>query len=209
MQILKDDVRDRIVESAKNEFLEKGIDKASMRNIAAGSNMTVGNLYRYFKNKEELNNFIVGETLEEIDKLVRRSSKNTVSINSEEMDINMTVQQYIDVLDGLADELVDIYRKHRVEFNILMMHSKLNDSITDWFAGLIEHIIKSHYDLDEFKEQIRVLSHGYAVSVFSGIRDMFRNSKLSAESLKDVLKIYFRSYVSNLSSDTARFTGDI
>ena len=209
MQILKDDVRDRIVESAKNEFLEKGIDKASMRNIAAGSNMTVGNLYRYFKNKEELNNFIVGETLEEIDKLVRRSSKNTVSINSEEMDIDLTVQQYIDVLDGLADELVDIYRKHRVEFNILMMHSKLNDSITDWFAGLIEHIIKSHYDLDEFKEQIRVLSHGYAVSVFSGIRDMFRNSKLSAESLKDVLKIYFRSYVSNLSSDTARFTGDI
>ena len=209
MQILKDDVRDRIVESAKNEFLEKGIDKASMRNIAAGSNMTVGNLYRYFKNKEELNNFIVGETLEEIDKLVRRSSKNTVSINSEEMDIDLTVQQYIDVLDGLADELVDIYRKHRVEFNILMMHSKLNDSITDWFAGLIEHIIKSHYDLDEFKEQIRVLSHGYAVSVFSGIRDMFRNSKLSSESLKDVLKIYFRSYVSNLSSDTARFTGDI
>ena len=64
-------------------------------------------------------------------------------------------------------------------------------------------------NLDEFKEQIRVLSHGYAVSVFSGIRDMFRNSKLSAESLKDVLKIYFRSYVSNLSSDTARFTGDI
>ena len=209
MQILKDDVRDRIVESAKNEFLEKGIDKASMRNIAAGSNMTVGNLYRYFKNKEELNNFIVGETLEEIDKLVRKSSKNTVSINSEEIDIDLTVQQYIDVLDGLADELVDIYRKHRVEFNILMMHSKLNDSITDWFAGLIEHIIKSHYDLDEFKEQIRVLSHGYAVSVFSGIRDMFRNSKLSAESLKDVLKIYFRSYVSNLSSDTARFTGDI
>ncbi len=209
MQILKDDVRDRIVESAKNEFLEKGIDKASMRNIAAGSNMTVGNLYRYFKNKEELNNFIVGETLEEIDKLVRRSSKNTVSINSEEMDINLTVQQYIDVLDGLADELVDIYRKHRVEFNILMMHSKLNDSITDWFAGLIEHIIESHYGLNEFREQIRVLSHGYAVSVFSGIRDMFRNSKLSAESLKDVIKIYFRSYVSNLSSDTARFTGDI
>ena len=65
MQTLKDDVRERIVDSAKAEFLEKGIDKASMRDIAAGSNMTVGNLYRYFKNKEELNSFIVGETLTE------------------------------------------------------------------------------------------------------------------------------------------------
>ena len=56
MQTLKEDVREKIIDSAKNEFLEKGIERASMRDIAAGSGMTVGNLYRYFKNKEELNN---------------------------------------------------------------------------------------------------------------------------------------------------------
>ena len=209
MQTLKEDVREKIIDSAKNEFLEKGIERASMRDIAAGSGMTVGNLYRYFKNKEELNNIIVGKTLDEINKLVLKKSQNTVSINSSEMDLNMTVQQYMEVLDDLADELVDIYMKHKIEFNILMMHSKLNDSITDWFADLIEHIIRSHYTLNEYEKQIKVLSHGYAVSVFAGIRDMFKNSDLSDGALKDVLKIYFRSYVSNLSTDTARFTEDM
>ena len=208
MQTLKDDVRERIIDSAKKEFLDKGIEGSSMRDIAAGSNMTVGNLYRYFRNKEELNDFIVGETLKEIDRLVMEKSKNTVSINKKDMDINMTVSQYAEVLDDLADELVDIYKKHKAEFNILMMHSKLNDSITDWFANLIEHIIKSNYGFKEYDKQIRILSHGYAVSVFAGIKDIFRNAKVSTESLKNMIKIFFRSYINNLSSDFIAALGE-
>ena len=201
MQTLKDDVRDRIVDSAKKEFLKKGIEGSSMRNIAAGSKMTVGNLYRYFRNKEELNDFIVGETLGEINRLVMEKSQNTVSINDRNMDLNLTVSQYIEVLDDLADRLVDIYRKHKIEFNILMMHSKLNDSITDWFADLIKHIIKSHYTLDEYDKQIGILSHGYAVSVFAGIRDIFKNANVKSDSLKNMIKVFFRSYINNLSAD--------
>ncbi len=201
MQTLKDDVRDRIVDSAKKEFLKKGIEGSSMRDIAAGSKMTVGNLYRYFRNKEELNDFIVGETLGEINRLVMEKSQNTVSINDRNMDLNLTVSQYIEVLDDLADRLVDIYRKHKIEFNILMMHSKLNDSITDWFADLIKHIIKSHYTLDEYDKQIGILSHGYAVSVFAGIRDIFKNANVKSDSLKNMIKVFFRSYINNLSAD--------
>ena len=48
-QTLKDDVKARIIESAKEEFLENSYEKTSMRAIASKSNITVGNLYRYFK----------------------------------------------------------------------------------------------------------------------------------------------------------------
>ncbi|MBQ2500638.1 MAG: helix-turn-helix transcriptional regulator, partial [Clostridia bacterium] len=47
----------------KKEFLEKGIEGSSMRDIAAGSSMTVGNLYRYFKNKEEIADFVCNDVL--------------------------------------------------------------------------------------------------------------------------------------------------
>jgi AcrR family transcriptional regulator len=208
MQTLKDDMRDRIVDSAKKEFLEKGIEGSSMRDIAAGSSMTVGNLYRYFKNKEELNDFIVGETLKEIDKLVMEKSMHTVSITNGNADINMTVSQYMEVLDDLADRLVDIYGKHKIEFNILMMHSKLNDNITDWFAGLIKNIIKSHYGIDEYDREISILSHGYAVSVFAGIRDIFKNANVKKDSLKNMIKIFFRSYINNLSADFGPIIGE-
>jgi hypothetical protein len=89
-----------------------------------------------------------------------------------------------------------------------MMHSKLNDSITDWFAGLIEHIIKSNYRLNEYDRQIKVLSHGYAVSVFSGIRDIFKNANVSTSSLKNMIRVFFRSYVNNLSTDFIAYLGD-
>ena len=54
MQILKDDVRLEILKQARREFIEKGFRKASLRAIAGSAGMTVGNIYRYFKSKDDL-----------------------------------------------------------------------------------------------------------------------------------------------------------
>lgn len=54
MQTLKDEVKKRIDENALNLFMSKGYKGVSMRSIATISNMTVGNIYRYYKNKDEL-----------------------------------------------------------------------------------------------------------------------------------------------------------
>lgn len=54
MQVLKDEVKSAILSAACHEFLEKGYDRASMRNIAAHAGVSTGNLYRYYSNKEEL-----------------------------------------------------------------------------------------------------------------------------------------------------------
>lgn len=59
MQYLKDEVRNRIVAAALQEFSEKGYMDASMRRIAAKAEVALGNLYRYFKNKEELFNELI------------------------------------------------------------------------------------------------------------------------------------------------------
>ena len=53
MQIQKDEVRDRIVDSAKQEFLENGIEKASMRKISISHtgniSITIPLLKEFFK----------------------------------------------------------------------------------------------------------------------------------------------------------------
>jgi AcrR family transcriptional regulator len=66
MQVLKEEVRQRIIKSAKREFKKSGFEKASMRSIASSANMTVGNLYRYYKNKEDLFSAIIGSLFDEI-----------------------------------------------------------------------------------------------------------------------------------------------
>ncbi|UVI33213.1 TetR/AcrR family transcriptional regulator [Paenibacillus spongiae] len=65
MQILKEGVRNAIVEAAFAEFRQYGYMDASMRRIAAAAGMTSGNIYRYFRSKEDLFDFIVGPVYEQ------------------------------------------------------------------------------------------------------------------------------------------------
>ncbi len=54
MQVKKDEVKKKIMNAAKAEFLKHGFEKASLRNIAAAADTTNANIYNYFKNKDEL-----------------------------------------------------------------------------------------------------------------------------------------------------------
>ncbi|WP_180954293.1 TetR/AcrR family transcriptional regulator [Bacillus sp. M6-12] len=54
MQILKKEKQLAIMNAAVDEFFEKGFARASIRNIAQNANVSTGNLYRYYKNKESL-----------------------------------------------------------------------------------------------------------------------------------------------------------
>jgi AcrR family transcriptional regulator len=59
MQILKDEIRNKILGAALQEFKREGYAKASMREIAKAAGVTSGNIYRYFANKEQLFDAIV------------------------------------------------------------------------------------------------------------------------------------------------------
>ena len=52
MQILKDEIRERILASAEGLFYEKGFRETTTRAIANEVGISVSNLYLYFRNKE-------------------------------------------------------------------------------------------------------------------------------------------------------------
>lgn len=54
MQTQKTDIRKVILVVSKKEFLEHGFKDASMRTIAKKSGVSLGNIYNYFKNKDEI-----------------------------------------------------------------------------------------------------------------------------------------------------------
>ena len=54
MQVLKEDIRGRILAVAKLQFGQKGYSKTSMREIAELAGVGVGNIYNYFTGKDEL-----------------------------------------------------------------------------------------------------------------------------------------------------------
>ena len=66
MQYLKNDVREKILKAAIAEFKENGYANASIRNIAVNAHISLGNIYRYFTNKEALYCAVVEPLMEEI-----------------------------------------------------------------------------------------------------------------------------------------------
>lgn len=83
MQFLKEELRVKILESATDEFYEKGYSKASMRTIAKHSGITVGNIYRYFDGKEALFDAVVKggvdqffDIVKEADDLIKKNDED-------------------------------------------------------------------------------------------------------------------------------------
>lgn len=64
MQYLKKEVRSKILDAAISEFLEQGYSDASIRNIAQTAGISLGNIYRYFTNKEALYLAVVNPVLD-------------------------------------------------------------------------------------------------------------------------------------------------
>lgn len=205
-QVLKEESRELILDAAKDEFLEKGFKESSMRRIAQKSKMTVGNLYRYFKNKEDLLEVIVAPAYRAMNKMVSDLTDDAVNFEKNSFDIDASPEELSAMMDKLSDGMIETYLKHKMEFNILMMSSAMNDRITDWFRDLISNLIVKKYGVDPENKNLSILSRGYAVALFHGIREIFRIADTDKESVKMVSKIYLNSFLAMLKFDASKYT---
>lgn len=206
-QLLKDEVRLAIINSSKKEFLKNGYENASMRNIAKGANMTVGNLYRYFKNKEEINITIVSDVLEKINNMVKNISNDSVDFKSKNFKFKFDEKTLLKMLDKLSDELVDIYQENKDGFNILMLHSELNKSISNWFKDLIKHFIDDNYKIPGFEKEKQLMAKAFSVSIFDGIKELFKDDSIKVSHLKMMVKTYLKAYVKMMDLDIRKIVG--
>ncbi|MBS7527440.1 TetR/AcrR family transcriptional regulator [Fusibacter paucivorans] len=108
MQYLKDDVRARIIDAALDEFAEKGFNNASMREIAQRAQITVGNIYRYFKNKEDLLKHCLSPLIEVIDAFVNR-----------DYIAEMGISRHVEVREIIAVNITKLYTDFPREFYVL------------------------------------------------------------------------------------------
>lgn len=205
-QVLKEESRELILEAAKDEFMENGFKESSMRKIAQKSKMTVGNLYRYFKNKEDILEVIVAPAYRALNKMVSDLTDDAVNFERNSFDLDASPEELSNMLDKLSDGMIDTYIKHKMEFNILMMSSRLNEGIADWFKDLIVNFICNKYGVDKDNKNLQSLARGYAIGLFHGFREMLRVADTDTESIKMLTKIYLNSFLTMLKFDASKYT---
>ncbi len=73
VQVLKDELRHKILLESQHLFLQRGYDRTSLQMIADKVNISKSNLYHYFKNKEELFYELTDGAADGLKRLILRS----------------------------------------------------------------------------------------------------------------------------------------
>ena len=142
MQILKENIRVRILKVARQQFEQKGYSKTSMREIADLVGIGVGNIYNYFTNKNDLFCEVVRPVLYALEAMLQEHH----GIRGEDI-MMMRSEEY---LKPCIDEYVSLIDKHSALMKILLFHAQgsslecFRENYTDrstelvkiWFASM-------------------------------------------------------------------------
>lgn len=116
MKILKEDVRSRIVIAARREFINNGFRKTSMRTISAKSGVVLGNIYNYFKTKDDIFYAVLRPLLAVLDE--RMSSYHIEHNKIDQLDFSLQGQK------DLLRETLKIIFLYKEELKLLLFESK-------------------------------------------------------------------------------------
>ncbi len=115
MQKLKDDKKKLILTVAHQEFVNNGVRKTSIKQIATSSGVAVGNIYHYFHNKNEIYCAVMQPTIKALYKFIERYNGKK-GLNIEFYSAEEYQQQMVDIL-------LNFVHKHKNELRLLLFHS--------------------------------------------------------------------------------------
>ena len=112
------ETKSKILESAKNEFLEKGFMNASLRTIASNAGVTTGAMYRHFKDKDALFCALVDEAIDFTTKTVMLADV----MNHQDLD-NVVSEKHFEEEEKQTNELLNYIFDNYDAFTLLLTKS--------------------------------------------------------------------------------------
>ena len=157
MQYLKDDVKERILAAAFQEFKDKGYLDASIRNIAHNAGIATGSVYRYFHNKEQLFDTIIEPVYNKLLKTVLNLQKSTNSCSNP-----------IGEITDIKVKILDIFKENSTELLMLIDKSKGSkyENIKEHMILLTDSILREQL-LPQMEEKNVVLKDPFITYVLS------------------------------------------
>ena len=123
---------ERILSAAMQEFLEKGYQSASLRNIVKTAGVTTGAFYGYYKSKEELFEALVGEQYDYFMDCFRKAQYDFAALPPEEQPDNLS-----SVSGECMHEMLLYAYEHLNEFKLILCHSEGTR-----FSGMIDEMVE-------------------------------------------------------------------
>lgn len=189
MRILREDIHDTILYTARREFLSKGFKDASMRNIAKKANVGLSNIYNYFNSKDEIFCALIIPAKKKIMKFIL-DQHTDANIDFDLMSTTLyqekSIEEYIKIVDRYREEL------------LLLLYLSEGSSMRNFRETLIDYLTKvSNKHMDIIKQhypQAKAVSTFFIRSLcaymISIIGEIILNN-LSKQKMRD----FFREYL--------------
>lgn len=198
MQYLKKEIRENILKAAVEEFKEHGFADASMRNIANNAEISLGNIYRYFANKEDLYFSVINPFLNDIRLVIERD------LVFEGQDMMQPSEVLVEFLVNHSDELLIIRKGNSVhyesfidfmveaiskkiremlvnsfpEINVKIKNPDFYDAVAEGFLTSLFKVLSKDAPIEVQKSNVRELITFY----FGHMVDRFYHFKVESES---------------------------
>ena len=182
MQYLKKEIRDRILAAAVEEFKEQGYADASIRNIANNAEISLGNIYRYFTNKEALYFAVINPFMESVKQFV----ENDFSFTNKTMkEVSETLVSF---LMQYNDELMIICKGNTVHYDSFVGY------ITEAIASKIKELIHSVFPEIDSKIQnpefYKAVAEGFLTSLFRILQNG-DSREMQERKTREIVTFYF------------------
>lgn len=143
MQTIKDEIRQRILDAARQEFLSCGFEKASIRTIAANAKTAKSNLYNYFADKDALFSAVLEPTVSSIRQGFEAARLQSVGTGADTYTMG-SQEGYIRVVmlfvaEHTADVILLLFRAGGSSLAGFKDEAieKYTDLMADWFAAAV------------------------------------------------------------------------
>ena len=146
--------RQKLIECAKKEFLEKGYTKASLRSICVDAGVTTGALYFFFENKEDLFAAIVDPPLNGLKSILYKHFKEDEAEISEINSIDDIDMDHTEISDKIVGYIYDNYDSFMLL--ITKTENTVYENVVDEFVSMLEKSIPltmvklKGYRIDEY-----------------------------------------------------------
>lgn len=133
MQVLKEEIRNRIKQAALELFAGTGYLGTTVSDIADRAGISVGNVYKYYKNKQDLFDSLVQPVYDKVVHCVK--SRTQQKVDSSITDIAKDSR-----ILGLTEELLQLFIQHRLEALILLSNTEGTgyENLKEHFVAMLE-----------------------------------------------------------------------
>ena len=182
MQYLKKEIRERILAAAGEEFKEHGFSDASIRNIANNAEISLGNIYRYFANKEALYFAIINPFMDS----VRTAVEEDFVFEGKSM--KEVSEILVAFLVKYSDELIIIRKGNTVHHDSFINYivTVLSDQIKEMIQEAFPEIDKKITGPDFYD----AVAEGFLTSLFK-VLEAGQPAELQERYVREVITFYF------------------